>query len=535
MEKMPDCDQVVRRCIASKCILMRASNPVRICVPVCEESISAVERAIVRAAEVGELIEVRLDCLDPFQLRGSRNNLEHLFDDSPRPTVLTYRPAEQGGRRKFDTKSRLLFWLFNRPTTAKFLDIELDLAVNAAIFDYGKKVDWTQVICSHHDFVGVPADLDQIFDRMVTTPAGILKIAFRADDITDCIPLFHLLDRARRAHREMIAIAMGSAGLATRILGPSRGAFLTYGALENESATAPGQITARELRTLYRIDTISRQTQIMGLAGLPVTHSISPHIHNAAFEAVEFDGVYIPFEVRKIGPFIKRMIHPRTREIDWAMRGLSVTAPHKGSVMNCLDWIDPAAKEIGAVNTILVEEDGLRGYNTDAGALLEPLIQRVGELREARCAVIGAGGAASAAVWSLRQKQAEVTVYARDVHKARGLAERFGAEWKPLEAALFEGFDAVINATPLGTAGEQEIETPATTAQLGGTRLAYDLVYNPAETRFLREAREAGCGVIGGLEMLVTQAAEQFRLWTSADAPKEVMRGAAVRALGHNV
>lgn len=310
---------------------------------------------------------------------------------------------------------------------------------------------------------------------------------------------------------------------------------MTYGALENESATAPGQITARELRTLYRIDAISQQTQIMGLAGWPVTHSISPHIHNAAFEAVEFDGVYIPFEVREIGSFIKRMIHPGTREIDWAMRGLSVTAPHKSAVMNCLDWIDPAAKEIGAVNTILVEGDELHGYNTDAGGLVEPLIQRVGELREARCAVIGTGGAASAAVWSLRQKQADVTVYARDVHKARSLAERFGAEWKPLGAALFEGFDVVINATPLGTAGEQEIETPATAAQLGGTRLAYDLVYNPAETRFLREAREAGCGVIGGLEMLVTQALEQFRLWTGAAAPADVMRDAAVRALGHNV
>ena len=510
---------------------MKSSNSVRICVPVCEQSLGAAERAIARAAEIGDLIEVRLDCLDPFQIWESFKNGEHLIDRSPRPTILTFRPAEQGGHRKLDTKSRLSFWLFDRPTSAEFLDIELDIATNASVFDYGKKVDWTRVICSHHDFVGVPGDLDRIFDRMIQTPARILKIAFQADDITGCIAAFHLLDRARSKNREMIAIAMGTAGLATRVLGPSRGAFLTYGALENESATAPGQITARELRTLYRIDGINRQTRIMGLAGLPVTHSVSPYLHNAAFESAQFDGVYLPFEVREISSFIKRMVHPRTREIDWNFLGLSVTAPHKTSVMSCLDWIDPAAKEIGAVNTIVVQSDKLHGFNSDADAFLSPIIPRISDLREACCAVIGAGGAASAAVWSLRQKGAEVTIFARDVRKARPLAERFGATAKPLGSALFERFDIVINATPLGTSGRQETETPATAAQLRGARLAYDLVYNPAETRFLREAREAGCELISGLEMLVTQAGEQFRLWTGAVAPAEVMRDAAMGAL----
>jgi len=515
--------------------LMKASNSVRICVPVCEQSFGAAESAIVKAAEIGDLVEVRLDCLDPLQLAESFRNGEHLFDRSSRPTILTFRPVEQGGHRKLDTKARLLFWLFNRPTSAQFLDIELDLALNASVFDYGKKVDWTRVICSHHNFVGVPGDLDRVFDRMIQTPARILKIAFQAGDITDCIAAFQLLDRARSESREMIAIAMGMAGLVTRVLGPCRGAFLTYGALETESATAPGQITARELRTLYRIDRLSRETRITGLAGLPVTHSISPYILNAAFESAQFDGVYMPFEVRDISSFIERMVHPRTREIDWNFLGLSVTAPHKTSVMSCLDRIDPAAKEIGAVNTIVVEGDELHGFNTDADAFISPIVPRIGELREARCAVIGAGGAASAAVWSLRQQGAKVTVFARDAGKAQPLAERFGAASKQLDSALFEGFDVVVNATPLGTSGGHETETPATAAQLRGARLAYDLVYNPVETQFLREARDAGCELIGGLEMLVTQAAEQFRLWTGAVAPDEVMQAAAVRGLGHHV
>jgi 3-dehydroquinate dehydratase/shikimate dehydrogenase len=513
--------------------LMKASNSIRICVPVCEQDFGAAEEAIAKAAEIADLIEVRLDCLDPHQLAQSVRNGEHLFDQSKRPGILTFRPAEQGGHRKLDTKARLMFWLFNRPTSAEFLDIELDLALNFSVFDYGKKVDWTRVICSHHNFVGVPGDLDRIFDRMIQSPARILKIAFRADDITDCIAALNLLDRARSEGREMIAIAMGTAGIMTRVLGPCRGAFLTYGALETESATAPGQVTARELRTLYRIDKISRETRIMGLAGFPVAHSISPSILNAAFEFAQFDGVYLPFEVRDIASFVKRMVHLRTREIDWNFLGLSVTAPHKTSVMSSLDWIDPAAQEIGAVNTIVVQGDELHGFNTDAEAFISPMVSRIGELRETRCAVIGAGGAASAVVWSLIQNGAEVTVFARDASKARSLSDRFGATSKPLDSALFEGFDVVVNATPLGTSGAQETETPATAGQLRGARLAYDLVYNPVETRFLREARDAGCELIGGLEMLVTQAAEQFRLWTGAVAPEAVMREAAVKAVGH--
>ncbi|HET6889764.1 MAG TPA: shikimate dehydrogenase, partial [Pyrinomonadaceae bacterium] len=369
------------------------------------------------------------------------------------------------------------------------------------------------------------------YQRLARTPARIIKIAVQAHDITDCIPIFGLLQRARDERREAIAIAMGSAGIATRILGPSRGAFLTYGALNAKAATAPGQLTAKELRDVYRIDKISNKTQILGLAGFPVTHSISPHIHNAAFARTDFDGVYIPFEVRDLTGFIRRMIHPQTRELDWDFRGLSVTAPHKSAMMDHLDWIEPAAKEIGAVNTVVIEAGVLRGYNTDAPAFIKTLVQAAGNLRDARCAIIGTGGAASGALWSLRESGSRVTVYARDVNKAKLLGERFGADSTWLGSASFAGFDVVINATPLGTSGERESETPARASQLRGARLAYDLVYNPAQTQFLREAEEAGCKVFGGLAMLVAQAAEQFRLWTGLEPPEEIMKSAALDAL----
>src|SRR6185369_8169272 len=157
--------------------------------------------------------------------------------------------------------------------------------------------DWSRVIASHHDFSGVPSDLQQIYEHLAETPAHVLKIAVQAHDVVDCIPVFQLLDRARRDGREIIAIAMGNAGIATRILGSSRGSFLTYGALDDESATAPGQVNAPKLRSLYHLDTIDNETMICGLVGLPVIHSVSPRIHNTAFVESGVNGVYLPFEV----------------------------------------------------------------------------------------------------------------------------------------------------------------------------------------------------------------------------------------------
>src|SRR6185295_18682836 len=245
----------------------------------------------------------------------------------------------------------------------------------------------------------------------------------------------------------------------------------------------------------------------------PVSHSISPHLHNEAFAATGTNAVYVPFEVSDVRTFIKRMVHPRTRELNWNLRGLSVTAPHKASVMDQLDWIDPAAQEIGAVNTIVVRGDELAGYNTDTGGFIKPLAGRVSDLAQARVAILGAGGAASAALWSLNQLGARATIFARDNAKARALGEKFGVDWESLADASFQDFDVVVNATPLGTARLFEDQTPASALQLQGARLAYDLVYNPVDTKFLRDARAAGCETLGGLEMLVTQATDQFRLW----------------------
>jgi 3-dehydroquinate dehydratase/shikimate dehydrogenase len=512
---------------------VNSDRQICICVPVCEKSFASLQIAARKAAEICDMIEFRLDCLEPAEFEKANKSIAQFLGSLSLQTILTFRPTEQGGHRAADYAARNSFWKTRQSQEGtELFDVELDIAAglmssNSAL----PAAEWSRIICSHHDFSGVPANLEQIYEQMANTPAQILKIAVQANDITDCLPLFHLLERARSEGRALIAIGMGAAGISTRILGPSRGSFLTYGASESERGTAPGQITARELRSLYRIQKIDRQTLICGLVGMPAMHSVSPHIHNAAFDAENVNGVYLPFEAGDVASFFKRMVHPHSREIDWKLQGLSITAPHKSTVMDYLDWIEPTAKEIGAVNTVVVGADTLLGYNTDAEGMIEPLNKMVGALSGLRVAVIGAGGAAGAAVWALQQKNADVTLLVRDLARGSRLAQRFRIPCTLLSRALFSDYAIVINATPIGSRGTAINETPATAEQLRGARLAYDLVYNPTETRFLREARKAGCETLGGLEMLVAQARRQFKLWTGKTADAAVMHAAASNAL----
>lgn len=515
---------------------MEEKNLTRLCVSICESRANELAQRVAEASALADLIELRMDCLPGVELTLALRQLDALQLASPCPLIITLRPVEQGGRREIDALNRLAFWVENflyDDQYRGFADIECDLLflIHQSEDERWKKLDWKRVICSYHDFTGIPRDLDKIYERMAATPARVLKIATSAADVTDCIPIFHLLDRARREGREMVAIAMGEAGIATRILGPSRGAFMTYGSLDQANPVAPGQLSAAQLTELYRIRELNRQTEVMGLLGLPVAHSISPQIHNAAFASRALNAVYIPFEVREAKDFIRRMVDPRTRELDWRLRGLSVTSPHKSACVELLDELRSPAREIGAVNTIVVEDDRLIGYNTDAEAFLAPLQSRAIALKGARCALLGAGGAARSVLWALEREGADVTVFARDMSKARPLAEKFSARSASVLEARFEGFELVINATPLGTRGYLERETPAVASQLQGARFVYDLVYNPSLTRLMREAVEAGTQCIGGLEMLLAQAAEQFRLWTGTDAPLKVMQEAAARAL----
>lgn len=499
----------------------------RICIPVCANTFESLISTTHAASERADLVELRLDYLSADEFARLRlTQLQNKFSN----LIITFRDPTQGGQRDLTHAERERFWRDQLLQQGQsLLDIELDLVDQLA--NEGAINDWSRIICSHHDFDGVPANLDLIYAQIAQTRAGLIKIAVCPDDVTDCLAVFRLIERARAEDRQIIAIAMGSAGIVTRILGPSRGGFLTFAASEKDRSTAPGQLTVDDLRRVYRIDKINRETPIYGLVGLPAMHSVSPHMHNAAFEHLNVDGVYIPFEVKDVIEFFKRMVHPRFRQLKWNLRGLSVTAPHKLTVMQVVDWIDSDALDIGAVNTVVATDEKLLGYNTDAAGFLTPLQKCFSDLSDARVAVIGAGGAANAVVWSLCREEADVTVFARDESKAALLAERFGVSTHKVDNSSFSNYDILVNTTPLGSVGSEVHQTPATVDQLNGVRLVYDLVYNPNETLLLRNAHEAGCKTLSGLQMLVAQAALQFRLWTGKAAPVEAMQAAATTAL----
>jgi 3-dehydroquinate dehydratase/shikimate dehydrogenase len=501
----------------------------KICVPLAVTSASEFSPAIDRAARVADLVELRLDYLGAHELALLVRNLSNLIKSSPVPLILTLRPVDEGGRSNLDLPRRVAFW----SKTLKHVDcyFDLELTTTEALAAEQNEFDWTRVICSHHDFASSTANLMEIYRRMEATSSGILKLAVMANDAIDCLPVFDLLEAGETRKRKTIAIAMGDAGIMTRILGPSRGSFLTYAPVDDDNATAPGQVSAGQLRDCYQLDRIDEGTEILGLVGRPVSHSISPQIHNALIREANVNAVYIPFDVGDVESFLVRMVHPRSRELHWNVRGLSVTAPHKISVIRHLDWIHDSAKGVGAVNTIVLKGSQLRGYNTDTEGFVLSLRERFSALKKMRCAIIGAGGAARAALWALKNEGADATLFCRDRSKGKVVANLFDAPIETLSGANFEGFDIVVNATPAGTRGEREHESPAKAEQLRNVRLVYDLVYNPVETSLLREAKSAGCETLGGLEMLLAQAAVQFSLWTGKRANRDAARDAAVQAL----
>lgn len=502
----------------------------QICVSLGKENIRDLELAVSRLPARVEFAELRLDYLQRTEFQRFCSRLVEFISLLPKRVILTLRPIEQGGRAELSLPERSSFWLMQEHKQhSGLMDIEVDL-VEYLAQNKRSEIDWNRVICSFHSFDETNIDVLRLYRRLARTPARVLKIALAAKDATDCISIFGILDRAGVEGRELIPICMNSAGLMTRILGASRGAFLTYTSLNTSDVTASGQLTASELRDVYRVPKINRDTQITGLIGKPIEHSLSPVAHNAAFEDAGLDAIYIPFEVADVAAFCRRMVHPATRELSWNLRGLSVTAPHKISVMDHLDWIDDTAREIGSVNTVLVGKNKLVGYNTDAAAIVKCAASRL-TIKDSRVAVIGAGGAARAAVWSLKREGARITIFARDPEKVKEFADRFDCRVQSLQMARFGEVDLVMNATPLGSLGALQNLTPACADQLAGARFVFDLVYNPVETLFLREARAAGCKSINGLEMFINQAVAQFELWTGQHPREGVMWEAANRAL----
>jgi shikimate dehydrogenase len=281
---------------------------------------------------------------------------------------------------------------------------------------------------------------------------------------------------------------------------------------------------------------ISGKTKICALIGDPVEHSMSPVMHNACYQKMGLDYVYVPFRVRP--EYLAKAVDG-FKALN--VRGFNVTIPHKVTVIPLLDGLDPLAEKIGAVNTVVNTDGELRGFNTDAEGFLQSLLSKGFKPRGKKVVVVGAGGAARAVSYILAEKGARVTIvnrqqeldWAEDISKL--IKEDFKKEVKVYElgqiAQALEKTDLLVNATSVGMSPLADA-SPVPEKLLGKIPVVFDIVYNPLETRLLREARIAGAQTIGGVDMLVWQGALAFEKWTGKKAPLDLMRSEAVRMLG---
>jgi 3-dehydroquinate dehydratase/shikimate dehydrogenase len=375
-------------------------------------------------------------------------------------------------------------------------------------------------VVSYHNWETTPA-IEPIVKRLTKVPADLYKLVTTARKPSDSLRVLNSIKPAARS--KWILLAMGEAGLPSRVLAPAFGCSYTYAAPSCTEGTASGQVSARALRHLYRAEKISRSAKIYAVIADPVKHSISPAVHNRGFQARRMDAVYLPFLV---APSQLRDFMNTCDTLP--INGFSVTIPHKERIIRYLDTIDPLARRIGAVNTVWKKAGKWRGTNTDIHGITGPMAKKL-KLTKATVLVAGSGGAARGAVFSLMDAGATVSITGRSMDKVKGLARVTGAEAIPRDQLGSRFFDAFVNATPLGMHPKEDAcffegDIPAD--------LVFDMVYNPARTLLIRRAEEQGCDVIPGLDMFMEQAAHQFEIFTGEQAPRAVMERAAVEALG---
>lgn len=273
---------------------------------------------------------------------------------------------------------------------------------------------------------------------------------------------------------------------------------------------------------------ITAKTKIILIIGDPVSHSLSPQIHNAAYQALRIDQEYVHIAAR-VSPDDIAQIIPSMKAL--GIRGLTCTIPHKTSILSYLDWIDPVAMKIGAVNSIVNDAGVVKGYNTDWIGIARPLQKKI-DLKHKTVAIIGAGGASRAMIYACVTQGANITVYNRTVEKAEKLAEEFTIRFQGMDhLEEVSSADILINATSIGMTPESHL-TPVPKQFLSSRQIVFDAVYTPFETQLLKDAATAGATVIHGTEMLLEEAYAKFKLYTGFEAPEEIMRKELFSTLG---
>ncbi len=446
-----------------------------ICVSLPGPGLSDLEKQISKSEKLADLIEFRLDLYDnPEIIREIKTNL---------PFILTCRPIDHGGSFKGDEPKRLSILTSFFDLSPEYIDIE-----DFVPLDFTKKIPPTiKIIRSYHNFNETPDDFSELFNK----PADIYKIACMANSTTDAL---RLLEFVKNCNQPLAALAMGEKGAFTRVLGKVFGSIITYASLSDDQTTAPGQISATALKSIYHLDDVNKDTKLYGLIGYSIKQSNGYIYYNS-------------FMHKRNALYVKMQIAPNELEtsfnlaIKLGFQGFSVTIPHKETIIPLLDEIDENATKIKAVNTIKVVNEKTFGSNTDAIAAIDPL----GDVKNKTIALIGAGGAARAIAYEANKRGASVMIFNRTPEKAKKLAEDFSCRWANLLELADFPYDIIINST--------SNQMPISADSIKPNKVAMDVSVFPKETEFLKQAALIGCKVIYGEDMFLRQAKAQSNIW----------------------
>lgn len=471
-----------------------------------------------REAQAGEsFLEFRLDYLDhPCKGAEAIRGFLEQFPDSL--VLATCRRHQNHGKFNGSIEEQLAILDLAIRNGAQAIDVEIETA-EAAQERLGQFRGRAQVIVSYHNYEATPP-MDVVLGRVMRVQGDTYKVVTTARKPSDNM---RVLAAAKALPRhKLVVLAMGELGFPTRVLSPVFGGVFTYAAPMSASGTAAGQVSARSLRHLYRVEKLKKSARIYGVIADPIRHSISPAVHNRAFQSRRIDAVYLPFLVT---PAYLRDFFSMAAKLP--LSGFSVTIPHKQKIIRYLDAVDPLARRIGAVNTVWRKAGKWRGTNTDAAGVTGPL-GRVLRLQNASVLIVGNGGAARGAACALSDAGAKITLVGRNVDRVRALSKICNAEALGREQLASRHFDVVVHATPLGMF--PHVNECFFNGNIPG-EVVFDMVYNPVETVLVRRAREQGKTVIPGVDMFLEQAVKQFEIWTGESAPRAVMLKAATEAL----
>ena len=461
-------------------------------------------------------------------------DVARLVDEAPVPCILTVRSVVEGGafEGSADELASFLHAVADTDACPRYVGIEHAMwrssdALRAAVDELPDDVG---LILSMHDMLGRPDDLLRTaVDMQSEESVDVVKIVWRARSTRDNLEAFELL---RTRAKPMIALCMGELGLPSRVLAGRAGGLLTF-ASSAAGETAEGQCDVRTLVERYRFRSLQPETQVYGIIGWPVAHSLSPIVHNDGFDSEGIDAVLLPLPVMKGWESFKATMSVLLADPAFNLRGVCVTLPHKEHALRFVREaggdVTDIAERAGAANTIIIASDGgLTADNTDAPAIVETLgVEPSGS----RVAILGAGGAARAAIAALVEAGARVDVFNRSVDRARALVETMDNPMCTLgDLDEVSGYDIVLNTTSVGMADGPDPEgNPAEELGLPGwvieeAGVVYECIYAPRRTPLIQAAQAAGTTVVTGEAMFLAQAVRQFRLWTGCEPSFERWR-----------